>query len=204
MYLPESSGGDFSPAPEGTHAAICTRFIDLGTQYSEKFDKNAHEVLVSWLLADEMMSDGRPFMLNKNYTFSMHEKANFRRDLESWRGKKFEKADFGPGGFDTKNLLNKPCLLTVVHSIGESVYANVKSVSGLPKGMPRPDEVADTVYLSLDPKEFNSDVFESLGEKIKDKIKRSPEYVAIVAPPRKAQAATRAPLTADLDDEIPF
>lgn len=222
MYLPRpSAGGDFKPAPTGTHRALCVGVIDLGTQTTnfqnkDGSPKTAHQIRLTWQLCDEFMDDGRPFALSKDYTFSTHEKATFRKDLEAWRGKKFEEADFGPGGFEPKNLLNKGCLLTVVHTDkGDKTYANVAGVSGMPKGMGKPQEIADPIYLSLDLGEFNQQTFEGLSDYLKDRIRKAPEYAAILearAPKSTPRAvgnghAAGPPPTSydeDMSDEIPF
>ena len=43
--------------------------------------------------------------IHPKYTLSMSEKANLRKHLETWRGKAFTEADFGPGGFNMAKLL---------------------------------------------------------------------------------------------------
>ena len=65
-------------------------------------------------MVDELMEDGKPFIVQQRYTWSMSEKAKLRADLESWRGKAFEERDFGT--FNIKNVLGKPCVLTIVHT----------------------------------------------------------------------------------------
>ena len=89
MFLPQpTEGGNFEPAPAGTHVAICYRVIDLGTQESvyngEK--KSARKVLISWELPNEEKADGKPFVISATYTWSMHEKSTLRKTLEAWRG----------------------------------------------------------------------------------------------------------------------
>src|SRR3990167_3937268 len=139
MQLPRNEGGSFVPPPAGTHIAICTRFIDLGTQESEWQGKakKAHKVILTWELCNEAMEDGRPFTISKRYTWSTHEKATLRHDLEGWRGKAFTDDDiYGAKPFDIRNVLGKPCMLSLVHDAKEgTTYANISSVSGLPRGM---------------------------------------------------------------------
>ena len=118
MYLPAPNESNFMPVPAGTHLGICYRVIDLGTQ-STTFkgeQKQAHKVLISWEIPEEKMEDGRPFMISQSYTWSMHEKSNLRKALEAWRGMAFTERDFGPNGFDIKNVLGKACTLSIVHT----------------------------------------------------------------------------------------
>ena len=118
MYLPAPTESSFTPVPAGTHLGICFRVIDLGTQQTtfNGDTKTAHKVLISWEIPDEVMGDGRPFMISQSYTWSMHEKATLRKSLEAWRGVAFTDRDFGPGGFDIKNIIGKACTLSVVHT----------------------------------------------------------------------------------------
>ena len=46
----------------------------------------------------------------------MSEKAKLRKHLESWRGKAFADADFGPNGFNIKNILGVAGLLAITHA----------------------------------------------------------------------------------------
>lgn len=182
MYLPKPTEGDFELPPAGTFMAICYRVIDLGTQDTtyKGQAKKQHKILLSWELPDEKMKDGRPFTISQRYTWSMSEKASLRRDLESWRGKPFTDADFGDGGFDIRKLLGVPCLLTIVHTDGEKKYANIKSISGLLRGMTAPTLANEAVFLGLTEELWDSDVFYKLSENLQTTIKSSPEYGEIV------------------------
>jgi hypothetical protein len=174
MKLPAPSS-QRETAPEGNHVAICRQFIDLGTQKTVYNDEAKHQrkVLLGWELANETDSEGQPFITYRRYTFSMHEAAIFRKHLETWRGKKFTAEDFGPDGFDVRNLIGVPCMVQVSHHNG---YANVDSVGSLPKGMPKPEPETPAVYLALEPGEFDSGAFSQLGEKLQETIRQSPEF----------------------------
>jgi hypothetical protein len=183
MYLPRpSEGGDFTPPPAGTFPAICYRIVDLGTQATsfKGEEKHLHKVMLSWeLKGDEtIMDDGRPMTIHQRYTWSMHEKATLRRQLEAWLGRKFVDADFGPGGFDIRKLLGMGCLISVMHDEGKngSIFANVASVTKLPKGMQAGSLFNETAFLFLTPEGFNPAVFEALSDSLKTTIKKSPEY----------------------------
>lgn len=204
MHLPDAS--NFTPAPAGAHRAICIGFVDLGTQKGNYQGKVTirHQVRVRWELCDEMMENGKPFTITKAYTWSMSDKSNLRKNLESWRGKPFEKADFGPEGFDTKKLLGVPCLITIVHADNNGrTYANIAGISPLPKGMERPSAAVNPLtYLALEPGGFDKAVFESLPDQTKEQIKLSPEYQALVQGKRPPPSAIETP--EEYDEEIPF
>jgi len=178
----------------------------MGTQPSFYEDgKPAHKVRITWEL-DEMMDDGRPFTISKTYTWSMNDRATLRAHLESWRGKPFKKEDFGPNGFDTKNLLNKPCTLTVQHKdVNGQIRSSVAGVAPPMKGVKAFTAHNPPVYLSLDAEEFDQAAFDALGEKTREAIRQTPEYAALVSP--KNGHDKYSDIAGDdnsLNDEIPF
>lgn len=210
MYLPKpSENSSFELAPAGTFVAICYRFIDRGTQINE-FNgerKTRREVMLTWELPDEKMEDGRPFSISKTYTWSMHEKATLRKDLEAWRGRAFTDEDFeGPNAFNTKKLLGAPCMLSVTHETKKDrTFAKVASIGKLVKGMQVPALVNPTVYLALVKEDFDAGVFGALSDKMREIIAGSPEYRELM----KADARHDDPGYGydpghDPNDDVPF
>jgi hypothetical protein len=135
MPIIAKAGGNFTPAPAGTHAAVCVDLVDLGMIEVTYLGKTQlkHKIVIVWQI-DENLDDGRPFLVRRRYTCSLHEKATLRRDLESWRGRSFTDQELQ--AFDLEALLSVPCLINVIHETRNgSVYANVASVMRLPKGM---------------------------------------------------------------------
>lgn len=199
MHLPKpSDGGDFTPPPAGVFSAICYRFIDLGTQSStwEGKSKRQHKIMLSWEITDtdERMEDGKPWTISQRFTWSMSDRANLRKTLESWRGKPFEESDFGEGGFDAKNLVGAPCLLSIIHENKDGkTYANISSVTKLPKAMPAGTLVNEKVYFSLS--DFDAEVFGKFSDSLQDTIKASPEYLAARNP--SADSGYHAPMDGD-------
>jgi hypothetical protein len=209
MFIPKpTEGGDFSPAPAGTHIARCYRFVDLGTHMNE-FNgekKTRHEVLISWELSDEFMDDGKPFTINKRYTWSMHEKSTLRHHLEAWRKKEFGPEDFdGPNPFDTKNIVGKPCTLTIVNQAKPDgkIVAKVSSVGPMIKGVEARELVNAPVYLALTDDRWNAEVYAGLGEYYKALIAESPEYKDMMQKFRRPDDPVGSAY-APLSDDIPF
>ena len=168
-------GGDFEQCPAGSFAARCYQIIDLGHQTFEwKGEaKVAPKVRITWEL-NEMMQDGRPFSISKEYTASIGDKANLRKDLEAWRGRPFSSEELR--NFSLENVLGAPCLLGVVHKPskdGSKVYANVGSVMALPKGMAAPELVNPAVKFDIG--EFDQNIFNSLSSYVQKKILMSKE-----------------------------
>ena len=132
---PESN---FSPAPEGLHQAVCVDVIDLGMVEDPQYGPK-HKVEVRWQLEDlDPKSDPmhpRRFMVQKRYNNVLSTKATLRRDLESWRGRKFSEEELK--GFDLDVLVGINCQLQVVHNIKDEggVWANVQAIVPLGKGM---------------------------------------------------------------------
>ena len=207
--LPPPNGTDFTPPPEGTHRAVCYRVIDLGTQKTEFQGqvKHQHKIMLSWELSDELMEDGHPFAIHQRYTWSTHEKATLRHHLEAWRGKAFQDSDFGPNGFNIKNVIGAPCLLGVVHNQKDGkTYANIRSISKMPKGMEAPKPVNDQIYFWMDGK--HADTMAQLSDGLKQTIQKSPEYQEMMG--GKSNGVADAPPAAsdgepaDFNDDIPF
>lgn len=207
MFIPKpNDSGDFTPPPAGTHLAVCYRFIDLGTQETNFLDaagnkKRARKVLLGWELPDELMDGGKPFVVQQRYTWSMSEKANLRKDLESWRGRAFEEKDFGT--FNIKNVLGKPCVLTIVHKEeGGKVYANIAAVGKPMKGMASPDPVNPVVYFSLE--DYSETVYAGLSDGLKAVIAKSPEYIEHTGGSSAPMADERHDEHDDDPSRIPF
>lgn len=230
MELPKNEGGSFEPTPAGTFIARCYRFLDLGSHeqvYQGESKGLKRLVLIGFELPTELMTEGeyagKPFTINKRYVWSTHEKANLRKDLESWRGRKFNDADFGPGGFDVRSLLGVPATLTVVHTEKDGkTYTNIASIGTAMKGVQIPAAINAPVYFSLERDRFDGGIFDGLSDKLKETIRDTPEYRRLTGgnsydKARNGGSYNQAPLDASreleaagerefapLDDEIPF
>jgi len=177
MYLPkpaESTG--FQKCPEGTHLATCYEVIDRGTQETRWGKKR--QVWIGWETPNELMDDGRPFVIGDKYTFNSHEKSTLRNHLELWRGKRFSDDEISK--FAIESVIGTACLLSVIHKeSGDRVYANIASIAALPKGTETPELHNERVFFSLERSEFNEAVFNSLSERMQETIKQSPEYAEL-------------------------
>jgi hypothetical protein len=134
------------PLPEaGTTLAVCCAVWDLGLQ--ESFFNNErkiqHKIIIAWEIQQlidcpDSEFHGKPYMLNKKYTLSLGDKANLRKDLESWRGKPFTAEELS-GGFDVEKLYGINCLIGIKHEADKrdaaKVYANVTAILPPAKGM---------------------------------------------------------------------
>ncbi len=134
MIVTAGDGKTYTPAPEGTHQAICVDVIDLGLlDNAFKPGTKQHKVNVVWQIG-EIRDDGKRHQVYKRYTFSINEKATLRHDLESWRGKAFTRDE--EMGFDIETVIGANCIVNVQHRVKDGkTYANVVSVMPLMKGM---------------------------------------------------------------------
>ncbi len=200
---------NYTPPPAGMHVARCYRLIDLGTQpksYQGKPTGEARKIMASWeLLGEDRMDDGKPFTISKSWFLSMHEKAALRKDLESWRGKPFTADE--EHSFDVAKLLGAYCLLNVVQETGAdgNTYTQIKAITPLIKGMPKPDPVNENFIFDAD--EPDMAAFEKFSDKMKDLINGCREWKARRAGGRPATTATTVHGGSgfdDMDDDIPF
>jgi hypothetical protein len=200
----KSNGTDYEQAPLGTHVARCVRLIDIGTQDNEYEGRKStrRQVVVTWELPEELMSTGdfagQPFLISKFFTQSLNEKATLRKWLITWRG-----GDFTPEeleGFDAKNILGAPCLLSVTASdtTGKSIASGVMKLT---KGIKPPAQITPTVFFSLEPDEFDRDVFEGLSDGFKKMINLSPEWAALSAAPSAKPAPAQSDDPAEWPDD---
>ena len=201
MKVSDKGGTEFEQAPVGTHAARCIKMVDIGTQKGEYqgVPNIKRQVILTWELPNTQMSDGeqagKPFIVSKFYTASLSEKATLRHDLVSWRGREFTVSELD--GFELKNILGKPCLLSVIHT--EKGKAKVGGVMALPAGMEVPQQINPIVYFSLD--EFNLATFDSLSKGIRAMIEVSPEYKEAFDGPNPIKGDGDL---SSFDDDFPF
>ena len=199
----------FKLPPAGSHLGRLYRILDLGTQKVEWQGaiKMQRKLMFSFELHGEdndgqplTTTDGKPLMISKRYTMSLGEQSTLRKDLESWRGKKFTPEELQ--GFDLNVLLGKFAMCNVTHNDREGkTYANLSGLSQVPaalKKLPEPAGVNELFILSLD--EFDQAKFDSLSDGLKEVIKKSAEWRGT----NGEEEANKAVALAQIDDDMPF
>ena len=103
----------YTPAPEGTHQAVCVDVIDIGLKPNPfKDGAMQHKIDIAWQI-DETREDGKRHLVYKRYTLSLNEKATLRHDLESWRGRPFNEQELK--GFEREGAVRvEPTRLVVL------------------------------------------------------------------------------------------
>ncbi|KKQ74831.1 MAG: hypothetical protein US97_C0056G0013 [Microgenomates group bacterium GW2011_GWF1_38_5] len=194
--------------PAGSYVARCYQMIELGTQEMEfkgvkKLLKKAN---LTWELPTEMEvfneeKGEQPFSISNDYTLSMFEGANLRRDLEGWRGKGFSEEE--ATHFDITKLVGVACLLNVIHKPAKNgkTYANIASISTLPKGIICPAQINPSRILQFE--DFDYNLYKELPEFLQEKISASPEFKALMKIESETTTETIINQVADGGD-LPF
>jgi hypothetical protein len=194
----KGGSGNFPPLPTGLMPALCVDIVDLGILETPFLDERTgqkqkkHQIQVVWQLHEEdedgntiLRNDGKPFTMAKFYTLSLNEKANLRKDLDSWRGVPFTDEELEEG-FDVERLLGVSCKLNLV------AYKNAKGedrvkVSAVAKPSKRDPQV------TLDP-DFVREKDTPGGRDV-----RSPKAGKAPKPPVEDRDEEE-----DEDDDLPF
>lgn len=200
------SGSSFKNAPEGSHFARCIGVIDLGTQKTtfQGQEKEQRKVMMAFELTEctEVFDETKgeqPFIIYQEYTLSLSDKANLKKVLESWRGKEFTEQELA--GFDIEKLVDKTCLIQVLHktSSNGNQRAHISSFMKLPAKMEAPVPFNTPYSFSLET--YAQNQFDALPEWIQNKIKLSPEYVSAINPNHSQITSSNGTAT---DDDLPF
>lgn len=196
--------------PAGNYVARCYKMIEIGTVPTEYLGetKMLHKVRIGWELPTELKvfnpeKGELPCVIDKEYTLSLGEKANLRKDLQSWRGKAFTEAE--AEAFDITKLLGVPCMLNIIHVQGKKdatkTYQSIGSVSPMPKGLECPAQINPTFTFEFD--NFSQEKFDSLPDFIKDTIKTSEEFKALTNPIADAKDEPKG-IMEEEESDVPF
>jgi hypothetical protein len=176
-----------NPAPVGNHRAMCYGVVDLGTHsfLYQGAQNTLHKIMLMFELSDELMEDGRPFSVSKDFTLSLSEKSNLLPFLNSWRGKAFTVDELK--GWDIANVLGAPALLNVIHKLSKKgkTFAD----------MGRPESHNTPIHYQVE----DGPPPESLPGWIRRKILESQEFKGTLA---RDVPAPAGPVVDD--DDIPF
>lgn len=162
------------PIPAGLVAARCYMLVDLGKQNDswQGEAKIIHKIRLAFEIPKYRFkytdSDGKeqegPSVIGDKFTLSMGEKANLRKLIEEWFGKKFPSNE-AAAQFDLEKVVGHVCMINVVHTEKNgNTYANIGSLSPYMQEMgPPPAPELDPIIYT----DGNADVFEKLPDWIK-------------------------------------
>lgn len=175
-------GSQREPMPAGNYPARCISMIHIGTVPEEYQGekKMQDKVRITWEFPTEQKvfkeeNGEQPYNLSKEFTLSLNEKANLRKVLRNWRGVDFTEEE--AKAFDIEKLVGAPCLINVIHvpkKDGSGSYANIDSISRLPKGFVCPDQVAESYIFTYE--NFDLAKFMALPEFLRKKMETSVQY----------------------------
>ena len=136
-----TAGTDFERHSEGSHVMVCVDVINLGRKVqTDPMGKNPPRLVPRAALvfaSGECDARGELLTVQTEFTVSMHEKSNLRPFLASWRGKSYSDPE-AQAGAPLHKLAGVPALVTIEHKPsrdGSRTYANIASISPLPKQM---------------------------------------------------------------------
>jgi hypothetical protein len=124
IYAKDSSQ-DFEKIPTGLQNASCCGVVDMGMVPGFQGELT-HKVALVFELEERRKEGecaGQRFVVAKNYTLSLHEKANLSKDLESWRGRAFTVEE--RKGLDLEKLIATPCTLNMIETSNKAGKALV-------------------------------------------------------------------------------
>ena len=192
--------------PSGNHVARCYSMIEIGTITENVMgeDKDLHKVRVTFELPSELRvfkeeNGEQPMVISKEYTLSMHEKANLRKDLESWRGKGFTEEE--ALSFDITALLGVSCMINIIHKTSKKGddYSIISGITPVPNGLDVPEKINEVFELSFE--KWSNDAFNGLPDFLKDKIKSSKQFKAMGEP---VESVEQELTHEDITEKLPF
>lgn len=172
LIAKENGGTSIPNLADGVYTAISSMIIDLGVQRNEKFDKDQRKFLMIWVVIGETITigeDTKPRIISKEYSFSLGEKSNLRKDLEAWRGQSFTEEELQ--GFNIVNVLNKPCQLQIINKESNGkTFNNIAGIMALAKGMQVEPLEEIAVFDTEEPATW--EVYNNLPQWIQERIKK--------------------------------
>jgi hypothetical protein len=180
--IAKDNAKEFLPLEAGTHVARVCGIVHIGTITDIIKDQSVtrNRVYISFEVPGALKEDGKPHTIGQEFTLSMNKNGNLLPFIESMLGLKLTKDETKE--FDVYSLVGKTAMINVIHSTPTAegvVYANIKSVSPLPRGMACPDPII-TPYLFDYEDNFNPDFVFAMNEKsgMYKKITRSDEWIS--------------------------
>jgi hypothetical protein len=209
----DTGGSGFKTVPAGVFIGRCYELIDLGTQTNETgmyAGKSDHKIKIGFeLFGDDedgnpltIEVDGKemPLTITKDYTVSLHEKANLRKELAAWRGKDFTEEE--AKGFDVSKLIGAYAMVNVTHKTNAQgkTRANISGLSPLPSALKnsKPAPVHKNRIFDLDSPDM--DMFDTFYDYLKETIKKSPEWKQKIGINPDAEPSKQDPF----DDDVAF
>jgi len=127
MPIIADNKGEFEKPPLGLNNAVCYNVVDLGMQEDtyKGVKSTKHKIMILWEL-EEVQKEGEyageRHLVFKEYTKSLGDKANLRKDMRSWRGKDFNEEELQ--GFDVEKVISKRVTLSLALNKNQNVFVD--------------------------------------------------------------------------------
>jgi uncharacterized protein YdeI (YjbR/CyaY-like superfamily) len=202
---------EFEAAPAGLHLGRLYQILHVGTSQSEWQGeiKMENKIIFQFELHGEddsgkplNASNGKPFVVNKYYNLTMHEKSKLRAHLTSWLKINFDELAKNKEAFNFKKLLGEFAMVNVV--IGNNGKTAIDSLLPVPAVYLKaglPEGVNDTFMFEV--LNYTQEQFEKLSQGRKEMVLKSFEYRSKNENKNKPKTE---PVESDdnFDQEIPF
>jgi hypothetical protein len=119
----------------------------------------------------------QPYSVNIEYNHVPYETAKIMKHINSWRGKALSPQEIDD--FDVSTLLEQPCMLTIVHNTSAAngkTYANIASISGMPKGIECPKQVNPSYTFDYNDNFDMIAMDKNIPQFLQDIMKQTPEW----------------------------
>lgn len=131
------TGESYETPSEANHPGALVALIDLGTHretYKDGKTNDVRKIMLVFELDEKSETLGGNHTIRKEVTLTTSPKSSLRKIMESMRGRAYAEGET----IDITKAVGRPCLCNVKHKISGTgnTYANLESVSPLPKGMP--------------------------------------------------------------------
>lgn len=165
-----------SPTPEaGMQLGIITQIVGLGVQPQRPFQGQAKPpakmVRITYELPNDVHQFGdesKPLVMSEEMPFSGNEKSKLYKRVTGID------PNLANSKGDLSWFVGKPVMINIIHKSGSGqhagkVFANIGTVTPVPKGYPVPPAAFNPVFL-YDPYNHSEEVFQQLPDFLKTKI----------------------------------
>lgn len=205
-----TGGTTIQPIEAGSYPARCYSMIHIGT-IDENFQgeiKTMNKVRITFELPTELKvfkeeNGEQPHVISKEFTLSLHEKATLRSFLKNWRGQDFTEEE--AKSFDIEKLIGAACMLNITHKKskdGTKTYAEIGSVSKLPKGLECPAQIHPSYVWTYE--NFDQEKFNKIPEFLRQKMVTSFEYIHATTVANETPVYDAEVVSPNQTDDLPF
>ena len=166
---------------------------------NDLYDKLQRQVMLMFEIPSERIEingEDKPRMISATYTLSLSGKGKLRGVLESWRGKQFTEEELA--AFDLRNILNTPCMLSVVEKTSKTSgnkYSSIGTIARAFKGAIVPPAESPIFAFDLDEPDCLG-MLETLPEWVQERVKQGQTYKDLISNPDSFEDIT--------SDDVPF